>query len=163
MKSLGHREHLIAAIQDLRVRRFPHKGFHFGPLQRVHVFLPCLAACSCPDLQICAVHPSHSPVDIFQAAKGMQRGPKPADFEAAMAAQQAPPKNPPRKIAEGIQDPSHDEKPLKWTSVQRTAWDQQGRDVDVYVCAETFVAALVDALCTCLLWCGCRLPMCWNA
>lgn len=71
----------------------------------------------------------------------MQRGPKPADFEAAMAAQQAPPKNPPRKIADGIHDPAHDEKSLKWTSVQRTAWDQQGRDVDVYVCADTFVTA----------------------
>lgn len=33
-----------------------------------------------------------------QATLGMQRGPAPADFDAAMLAQQAPSKNPPRRI-----------------------------------------------------------------
>ena len=48
-----------------------------------------------------------------------------------MAAQQAPPKNPPRKIADDLEH-VHD-KPLRWTPVQRAAWDQNDRDVDVYV------------------------------
>lgn len=68
---------------------------------------------------------------LSQAAKGMQRGPSPAEFEAAIAAQQAPPKNPPRKIADQLAQ-AH-EKPFKWTPVERMAWEQNGRDVDVYV------------------------------
>ena len=65
----------------------------------------------------------------------MQRGPAPADFDTALMAQRAPPKNPPRKII-APQDtgaPGSREEPVKWTSIQRSAWDQKGRDVDVYV------------------------------
>ena len=83
--SLGHREHMVAAVHELR------------------------------------------------EASGMQRGPAPSTFDAAMLAQQAPPKHPPRKIATTDGQRGAVAETRKWTSVPRTAWTQEGRDVDVYI------------------------------
>ena len=66
-----------------------------------------------------------------QANKGMARGPGVREFDAAMMAQQAPPKNPPRKIS--TQAAPRSAEVLKWRPIERMAWDQKGRDVDIYV------------------------------
>ena len=50
-----------------------------------------------------------------------------------MLAQQAPPKHPPRKIATTDGQRGAVAETRKWTSVPRTAWTQEGRDVDVYI------------------------------
>ena len=83
--SLGHREHLIAAIQELR------------------------------------------------ASRGMERGAAAAEFEAALMAQRANDKNPPRRIMSAEDGDATSSRFIKWTSIERVAWDQSGRDVDVYV------------------------------
>jgi hypothetical protein len=48
-------------------------------------------------------------------------------------AQRANDKNPPRRIMLAEDGDATRELPVKWTSIQRSAWDQRGRDVDVYV------------------------------
>ena len=94
--SLGHREHLIAAIQELRASRGIERG---------------------------------------AAAADSEAGRRAAaaNFEAALMAQRANDKNPPRRIMLAENGDATRELPVKWTSIQRSAWDQRGRDVDVYV------------------------------
>ncbi|KAJ1481547.1 hypothetical protein T484DRAFT_1954082 [Baffinella frigidus] len=70
---------------------------------------------------------------------GMRHGPRPGEFEAAMRAQNAPPPHPPKLLsktdgepaAEGVGDDPF--AGLKWKNAERTAWDQQGREVEYYL------------------------------
>ena len=94
--SLGHREHLIAAIQELRASRGMERG---------------------------------------AAAADSEAGRRAAaaEFEAALMAQRANDKNPPRRIMSAEDGDATSSRFIKWTSIERVAWDQSGRDVDVYV------------------------------
>ncbi len=73
IRSLGHREYLFEEIQTLKVASEQHSTVQWSP--RSHR------------------QPS------WQAKMGMMRGPRPGEFELAMAAQNAPSAHPPVKIA----------------------------------------------------------------
>lgn len=67
----------------------------------------------------------------LRSAIGLKVGPAPGQFEAAMAAQAACKASKPPPLVQAI--PGAGGKEEKWESIERVAWDQEGRNVDFYV------------------------------
>lgn len=72
---------------------------------------------------------------------GMLHGPRPGEFEAAMRAQNAPPRHPPKLVSTTARAPEEREVKVgedpfsnhNWNKIEKTAWNQEDREVEYFV------------------------------